>query len=179
MNIIRSPQTAIARALLYAGTLLFCATTASVGSAQAPVAATGAPRELTVAVVESLVRGPGRTTDFDRINTVFTDVLGRQKWPVKIKVERFAANTPPTDIELRVFYQGIYEETPGDLTFRAWMILDDHGVKHDFGVVRFRYYPRPMQPEDDVLERVVRGAAEIAASKIGSALFPKADGQKR
>ena len=97
---------------------------------------------------------------------------------MKIKVERFAANNAAADIELRVFYQGIYEETPGDLTFHAWMILYDHGVKRDFGVIRFRYYPRPMQQEEDVLERVVRGAAEIAASKIESALFPKADGKK-
>jgi hypothetical protein len=178
MSIIRSPETTTARALLSAGTLLFCAASGTAGAAQAPTPESGAPRELTVTVVDSLVRGPGRVPDFDRINTVFTDVFGRQKWPVRVKVERFAANTPPADIELRVFYQGIYEETPGDLTFHAWMILYDHGVKRDFGVIRFRYYPRPLQQEDDVLEHAVRGAAEITASKIESALFPKTDGPK-
>ena len=176
MNIIRPITIPRAKAFLAIGTLLFCA--ASVGSAQAPASAAAEPRELTVAVVESLVRGPGRITDFDRIKTVFTDVFERRKWPVTIKVERFAANTPPSDIELRVFYQGIYEETPGDQTFHAWMTLYDHGVKHDFGMVRYRYNPRPLQQEEDVLERVVRGAAEIAASSIEAALFPKAQGPK-
>lgn len=175
MNIIRLTIKRKAMASLSAGTLLFCAAT-SVGPAQAPTAA--APRELTVSVVESLARGPGRITDFDRLRMVFTDVFEHRKWPVKIKVERFAANTPTSDIELRVFYQGIYEEAPGDLTFHAWMTLYDRGVKHDFGIVRYRYNPRPLQQEDDVLERVVRGAADVAASKIEAALFPKAEGPK-
>jgi hypothetical protein len=129
-------------------------------------------------VVESLARGPGRITDFDRIKTVFTDVFEHRKWPVRINVERFAANTSPSDIELQVFYQGIYKETPVDLTFHAWMTLYDHGVKHDFGVVRYRYNPRPLQDEEDVLEHAARGAAEIAASKIEAVLFPKAEGPK-
>jgi hypothetical protein len=168
------------RTCLAAGTLLFSlfVATGVPGRAQAASASAGTPRELTVVIVESLVRGPGRITDFERMKTVFTDVFEQRKWPARISVERFAANNPPHDIELRVFYQGIYEETPGDLTFHAWMTLDDHGVKRDFGIIRYRYYPRPTQQEEDVLERVVRGAADIVASKIESALFPKADGKK-
>jgi hypothetical protein len=169
------------RTCFTAGSLLFSLLVATgvQGPAQTAPAAAGSPRELTVVVVESLVRGPGRTTDFDRINMVFTDVFERRKWPVKITVERFAANTPAHETELRVFFQGIYEEAPGDLTFHAWMTLYDHGVKRDFGIVRYRYNPRPAQQEEDVLERVVRGAAEVAASKIESALFAKADGPRR
>jgi hypothetical protein len=149
------------------------------GLAQSAATTTVAPRELTIVVVESLVRGPGRITDYDRINSVFTQVFESRKWPVTIKVERFAANTPEHDIELRVFYSGIYEETPGDLTFHAWMTLYDRGIKRDFGVVRFRYYPRAMELREDALERSVRGAAEVAADKIEAALFPKAERQKR
>jgi hypothetical protein len=149
------------------------------GLAQSPTPpALGSPRELTIVVVESLERGPGRITDYDRISSVFTEVFEKRKWPVTIKVERFAANTPAHDAELRVFYQGIYEEAPGELTFHAWMTLFDRGAKSDFGIVRFRYNPRPWQQEDDVLERVVRGAAEIAATKVESVLFPKADAKK-
>jgi hypothetical protein len=149
------------------------------GHAQPAPSAAAAPREFTIVVVESLVRGPGRITDYDRINSVFTQVFERRKWPVTIKVERFAANNPEHDIELRVFYSGIYEETPGDLTFHAWMTLYDHGAKRDFGVIRFRYYPRALELEEDALEHSVRGAAEVAADKIEAALFPKAGQQKR
>jgi hypothetical protein len=165
---------------LTSGILGFCAFLVAGATCQAQTApaTSAAPRELTVFVVESLVRGPGRITDFDRIKAIFTDVFGQRKWPVRINVERFAANSPAHDFELRVFFEGIYEETPGDLTFHAWMTLYDHGEKRDFGVVRFRYYPRPMQQEEDALERVVRGAAQIAADKIESALFPKPDGRK-
>jgi hypothetical protein len=107
----------------------------------------------------------------------FTSVFGKRKWPVTIKVERFASNTPDDGIQLRVFYQGIYPEAPGDLTFHAWMVLYDHGTKRDFGIVKFRYYPRPLQNEDDVLDHVVRGAAVEAADRIEAALFPKAGGR--
>jgi hypothetical protein len=141
-------------------------------------AATGAPLpELKVVVVESLVRGPGRITDYDRIDAEFTAVLSKRKWPVTIRVERFASNTPDDGLQLRVFYQGIYDEAPGDLTFHAWMILYDHGTKRDFGIVRFRYNPRPLQDREDVLDRVVRGAAVEAADRIEAALFPKAGGR--
>jgi hypothetical protein len=159
-----------------AAALLLSLLLAAGARAQAPAAA-GLP-ELKVVVVESLVRGPGRITDYDRINTEFTSVFGKRKWPVTVKVERFASNTAEDGLQLRVFYQGIYEEAPGDLTFHAWMTLIDHGTKRDFGIVKFRYNPRPLQSEEDVLDHVVRGAAEAAADKIEAALFPKAGGRK-
>jgi hypothetical protein len=145
------------------------------GGAQAPPPALP---ELKVVVVESLVRGPGRITDYERIETEFTGVFEKRKWPVTVRVERFASNTADEGLQLRIFYQGIYEEAPGDLTFHAWMTLFDHGKKKDFGIVKFRYNPRPLQDEDDVLNRVVRGAAVIAADKIEAALFPRTGGSK-
>jgi hypothetical protein len=166
-------------ARLAAGALLLCLLLASGvrGGAQTASAPAAPLPELKVVVVESLVRGPGRITDYDRINAEFTAVFRKRKWPVTIKVERFASNTPDDGLQLRVFYQGIYEEAPGDLTFHAWMILYDHGTKKDFGIVKFRYNPRPLQDEEDVLDRVVRGAAGEAADRIESALFPKAGGR--
>lgn len=169
------------RTCFAAGSLLLSLFAAAgvTGRAQAAPEAAAGKRELAVVIVESLERGPGRITDFDRMKMVFTDVFGRRKWPVKVSVERFAANMPAHEIELRVFYQGTYDEAPGDLTFHAWMVLYDHGVKRDFGMVRYRYNPRPGQPEEDVLEHVTRGAADVAAAKIESALFAKPGGQKR
>lgn len=164
-----------ARALFYS---LLLASAAGAASQPPSPAETSTRRELTIVVVETLERGPGRITDFDRISSVFTEVFSRRKWPVDIKVERFAANTAAHDAELRIFYRGIFDEAPGELTFDAWMTLSDRGTKWDFGVVRFRYNPRPFQQADDVLERVVRGAAEIAATKVESVLFPKTGAKK-
>jgi hypothetical protein len=160
------------------GALVLCVLLTAGARAQS-AATPAAPRpELRVVIVESLVRGPGRISDYDRMDAEFTSVFEKRKWPVTIKVERFAANTPDDGIQLRVFYQGIYEEAPGDLTFHAWMTLYDHGTKRDFGIVKFRYNPRPLQSEDDVLDQVVRGAAALAADKIESALFPREAGRK-
>jgi hypothetical protein len=100
-------------------------------------------------------------------------VIEKRHWPLTVHVERFAGNLPAHDPELRIFYKGIYPEDLGDQTFHAWVILTDHGKKTDFGIIRFRYYPRAAEREDDVLERVVRGAAELTADKIGPLLFPK------
>ncbi len=145
------------------------------GGAEAPPPALP---ELKVVVVESLVRGPGPGPDDERIETEVTGVLVKRRGPVTVRVERFASNTADDGLQLRIFYQGIYEEAPGDLTFHAWMTLYDHGKKTDFGVVKFRYNPRPLQDEDDVLNHVVRGAAAIAADKIEAALFPRTGGRK-
>jgi len=58
------------------------------------------------------------------------------------------------------------------------MTLYEHGNKHDFGVVTYRYQVRPFQQEEIILERVFRGAAEVAADKVEAVLFPKAPGKK-
>ena len=137
------------------------------------------PGTLKIIVVESLVRGESRVADFDRMNQVFTEVFSGRNWPLKITFERFASNTPEDGTQLRVFYKGIYPEAPDDLTFHAWMILYDHGVKHDFGMVEFRYNPRASQGEDTILEHVVRGAAVIAADMVQGVLYPKQGDTKR
>jgi hypothetical protein len=142
---------------------------------------TGTPqpqRELAIVVVDAVQQQRGAITDFDRIEMAFQHVAKQRKWPVKIAAERFAANTPAHETELRIFNQPLQEDTPGDLTFRGWMTLTVNGTKHDFGMITFRYYRRAGEPTEDVLEKVFRGAANVAATKIEPILFPAADGPK-
>jgi hypothetical protein len=144
------------------------------GHAQTAATPPDAPRELTIVVVEPLGLRSDRHNDFDRLDIGFTKVFAKRKWPVRIKVERFAANQPEHDIELRLVYEGIHPETFADLTFKAWTTLTDHGVKHDFGIVRYRSDPRIGQDREDALDEAVRGAANVIADKIEPILFPKA-----
>ncbi len=152
--------------------LLACALFAAPAARAAEPVAEAAP-EITIVVVDSLQGNSSELNNFDRIARVFTEVLRDRKWPYTIKAEQFAANSRPHAIELRIFFQGMREETAGDMTFRAWMVLYDHGTEHDFGVIRFRYDTRPMEQTSDRLDRSVRGAARIAASKMEGVLFPK------
>ena len=128
---------------------------------------------LAIVIVDSLNQR-GAITDFDRLDMAFRRVAEQRKWPVKIAAERFAANTPAHETELRIFNQPLREETLGDLTFRGWMTLTVQGRKHDFGIITFRYYPRPGEDTEDKFEKVFRGAANVAADKIEPILFPKA-----
>ena len=52
--------------------------------------------DLTIVVVESLEQGPGRLANFDRMSEVFTDVFTARKWPLNIKIERFASTPKAT-----------------------------------------------------------------------------------
>lgn len=157
--------------LLAAGGAALSASAAN--NAANPLAATPtATRELVITVVEPVGRGSTNSDFYYRIDREFTDAFNARKWPLKIKIDRFAANTPHYPIELRVFPQHIREEVPGEWTFRAWLTLHEGDQKHDFGIVRFDFWPRPRQPMDEVLDRLVRGGAEIAADKVGAILFP-------
>lgn len=128
---------------------------------------------LSIVVVDSLLYQQGAITDFDRLDIAFESIAKERKWPVQIKAERFSANTPAHETELRIFNQPLREETLGDVTFRGWMTLTVRGKKHDFGIITFRYYARPGENLDDLLEKVFRGAANAAAEKIEPILFPK------
>ena len=146
--------------------------------ADAPAGPADPTPVLTIVVVDSLHGGgPGMDT-FERLDRVFTEVFKQQKWPLKYDTERFGAGAPDYPLELRVFYEGIHRETPVDLTFRAWIILYDHGKKHDFGIVRYDSNPRIGQMMTDQLDGAVRGAAKLIAAKIGPVLFPKPDAPK-
>jgi hypothetical protein len=161
-----------------AGTLILSVILATLPSrAQAPATLPEAPRELKIVVVEELLRESGSISDYNLIAATFTDVFQKRKWPFRISVERFASNTPDNETQLRIFYQGIYKETPDAITFHAWMTFYDSGSKKDFGIVRYRYSPHALQLREDVFEHVLRGAANEAADKIESVLFPK-DGKK-
>jgi len=145
------------------------------GRAQPPPTTTDTRRVLTIVVVDELGGSNSRYYNtFNRIDRVFTEVFEARKWPVKITVERFGANAPTHEIEMRIYVQSIRRETPVDLVFSAWMTLDDRGKKQDFGVIRYRYSPHPTENMGDQLDQIVRGAANIAATKIEPVLFPSA-----
>ena len=131
-----------------------------------------AQRTLMITVVEPSSRRMANAELYNRLARIFPAVFESRGWPVKIEVERFGANNPAYDLELRVFLQEIREENPNDLTFRSWMNLNDAGTKHDLGVILYRHYPRPGQQMDEVLDNVLRGAALEAAKKIEPVLFP-------
>jgi hypothetical protein len=153
----------------------------AIGRAQpapAPVAPAVAPLHIAVVVSEALDRHAEGVTTFAAIQTAFTKVLGKQGWPATVSVERFASNNPDYDVELRVFFRGIYYETPGELTVRAWMTLFDHGKEHDFGIIKFQLVQGPIEHRDDAFEVLLRGEAEIAAAKIGPILFPSQAARK-
>jgi hypothetical protein len=162
------------------GALCLCGLIAAAlpGRAQAPAAPAAAPRELKIVVVEELQRGRGRIYDYNVIASVFKDVFEARKWPYTITVERFASNTSDDDTQLRIFFQGIFKDTPDEVTFHAWMTFYDRGVKTDFGLIRSRYAPHTLLQKEDVVELVVRGAAIEAADKIESVLKPKPAAKK-
>jgi hypothetical protein len=137
-------------------------------------AASATARPLAVVVVETAQnqRG-GAISDFDRFDMAFHKVIEKRKWPVKLTVERFAANTPAHETELRVSNMTVRKETPGELKFRGWMVLTTPDKKEDFGVITYSYYPRATEHTDDILDKVFRGAADEAADKMEPLLFPK------
>jgi hypothetical protein len=139
----------------------------------APVAAPAAMRELTIVVVDSLGGNQSETNNYDRIARVFTKVFEERKWPVKISFERFGAGSPPFPTEMRIYFKGIREYDPSEITFSAWVTLNDRGAKSDFGIIRSNYSPRIAEPMDDRLDQVVRGAAVLVADKVEPVLFPK------
>jgi hypothetical protein len=170
VNARLTPRTLLLSLIIAAG---------STARAQAPKAPPGPPSELSVVVSESVDRRAEGVSTFAAIQSVFTRVFSRQGWPVTISVERFAANNPEHDYELKVFFRGIYYETPGVLTVRAWMTLFDHGKEHDFGIIKYQIDQGPIEHREDAFEVLLRGEAEIAASKIGPILFPKPQERKR
>lgn len=163
---------------LIPATLLLSLAAACGSKAQAQKAPASPPSELTVVVSETMDRRAEGVTTFAAIQSAFKSVLGRRGWPVTISVERFASNNPDYEYELRVFFEGIYYETPGVLTLRTWMTFFDHGKEHDFGIVKFQINQGPIEHRDDAFEALLRGEAQIAASKIEPILFPGLNGRK-
>jgi hypothetical protein len=151
--------------------LIFSLLAAGGGTARAQAPAT-APTHIAVVVSEALERRAEGVTTFAAIQTAFTKVFSNQGWPATVTVERFASNNPDYDVELRVFLRGVYYETPGELTVRAWMTLFDHGKEHDFGIIKYQLVQGPIEHRDDAFEALMRGEAQIAAAKIGPILFP-------
>lgn len=142
-------------------------------------AATPAERpKLAIVVVETLQDQRGAITAFDRLDLAFQHVARERKWPVTIAAERFAANTPEHETELRIFNQPLHRDIPGELTFRGWMVLTVKGEKHDFGIISYRYNPRPFEDPEVILEHIYRGVAKTVAEKIEPLLFPPPAGPR-
>lgn len=133
-----------------------------------------AQREIVLVVVDSLHHQTGAITDFDRLDMAFRKIVRQRKWPVKLTAERFTADTPEHATELRIVNRPVRQETPGDLTFRGWLTLTVDGTKHDFGIVTYRYYPRPGEAGDETLQKLFEGVARTAADKAEPLLFPAA-----
>lgn len=152
--------------------LLFAALLLTAVSTRAAKAPDDRPK-LAIVVVDNLQSQRSTFTDFDRLDIAFQEVAKKRKWPVAVAVERFAANSPAHDTELRIFNQPLRQEVPGELMFRGWMTLTVAGVKHDFGIVSFRYFLRAGENLDDTLEKTFRGAANAAADKLEPILWPK------
>jgi hypothetical protein len=160
------------RLTLAALLLALAATVAAPARAQP---APPAPRELTVEVSEMLDRNAERVSTFAAIQKIYTHVLEKRGWPLKVTVERFASNNSDTDLELQVFFKGLYYETPGVLTLRAWVTLYDHGKEHDFGMIKVQLTQAPLDIREDAFEHLVREEATVVASKMEPILFPRAD----
>ncbi len=153
--------------------LLVPSLAALVASAREDTAAAAA-RPLAVVVVENAKNQVGGAiSDFDRFDMAFQQIVKKRSWPVTLKVERFAANTPAHETELRVTNMSVRKDTPGELKFRGWMVLTTPDKKEDFGIITYSYYPRPTEHTDDVMDKVFRGAANEAADKMEPILFPK------
>lgn len=156
--------------LLPAATLLLSA---------APSYANDAPKsmeerpKLVIVVVDNLQLRSG----CDRIDQAFQNVAKQRKWPVPVTAERLTANTPVYPLELRIFFQGINEFITGEYTFRAWMTLVVRGVKHDLGIVSYRYSVRQWEDNHDMYDKIFRGAANAAADKIEPLIFTRVPGR--
>lgn len=151
--------------------LLACLPLGAIRAAEKPTPAPEPKQVLAIVVVETLQRQTA-ITDYDRFDIAFHDLARKRKWPVTLKVERFAANMPAYDPEVRLFTRPLREETPGDLTYRAWVTVTIRGEKHDFGIVTYRTYPRAGENREDTLEKVFAGAAQAIAGKFEPLLFP-------
>jgi hypothetical protein len=143
-----------------------------------PAAATAAKEPddrpaLAIVVVENLGHSGGAITAVERLDMAFNKIAKERKWPAKPNAERFAANTPDRETELRVFTQPLRNDVPGEITLRAWVTLTVDGRKHDFGIVKYDYRPRPGEQFEDTLQKVYVGGAAKIADKVEPLLFPK------
>jgi hypothetical protein len=133
---------------------------------------------LALIVVESLSNRQGNEFyEYNVIAEEFSKVFAAQNWPVKLTVDRFAANNESHEFELQMFYRGIFNEF-GERVFRAWMVMYDHGVKHDLGMLEYRYTPRPGELVDDTVRAVFRGAAKATVPLVQPFVGPKSASRK-
>lgn len=132
------------------------------------------PTDVLGVVITEPLRSRGQDDDdYNRLALAFETLGRRRGWPVKVEVERFAANNTVRDKELRVVTQSLRQVVPGTMEYRAWVTLVVGGQKHDFGVLRHDYMIRPGERTDLMLDRIFLGFAAAAADKIEPILFPQ------
>ena len=131
--------------------------------------------KLAFIIAESLGFRTAPIDDFIRLDVAFNKVAEQRKWPVKVVMERFAANMPDYENAVTIFTQPIRQELPGEFTLRAWATLVVKGKKHDFGIVKADYRPYPGEWMDDALQKLNDKYANAVADKIDPILFPKED----
>lgn len=173
MNHIPAMKARFASPLLAAALLLSAAPS---HAKDAPPAMEERPK-LAIVVIDNLRDRRSIFTEFDRIDLAFQKVAKQRKWPVAIAAERLTAQTPVHPLELRIFYQGLREYIGNEFTFRAWMTLVVRGVKHDLGIVSFRYTIRMWENNDEMYDKIFRGAANAAADKIEPLIFTRVPGR--
>ncbi len=144
--------------------------------AQEEAAAEEEKETLLVVVVDSLVPGFRAWHDqeemYQLIRANFGQVFEKEGWPVNIKFDRWSASIPDEGLQLRIWFKSLEEETIGDLVFRAWINLREHGEKTaDFGIVKVRTYPRPGRNVHDNLDEVITMAAKEVAKKLNEVKF--------
>lgn len=129
-----------------------------------------------VVVSDSLVSNRAYHNDLDmyiRIKTNFTKVFEKEAWPVKLKFERWGANTPQDGLQLRIWFKSLETEMVNDLVFRAWVTLLEDGEKTDFKIIKVRTYPRPGRNPYDNMDEIISLAAEEVAKKLNEHKFGK------
>lgn len=165
-HLIRSRSLAILAALLFTG-ICHAKEDAKKKADTRPV--------LAMVVSDPLGHRGNAVDDFVRLDMAFEYVSERRKWPMRVVAERLAGNTPDRTTEIRFVLQPLREDTIRDITFRGWLTLVVDGKVHDFKIIKFQYYPRFGEQYEDALQKVFRGAAEVAADKIEPILFPKTE----
>ena len=157
--------------------LLFLVPVVAKAADAAPAPTDTPKREMTIQISERISRS-GANAPYERIARVFPDVFEARHWPFTFKTERLAAGTEDQPLELKVYFQGIRQDVPGELVFRAWLTLLVDKHEYDFGIVRADYSIRPGRFVDDLLDDVTREAAIKVAEKVEGVLFKKTEPSK-
>jgi hypothetical protein len=109
--------------------------------------------------------------EYNRVSRVLEEEFAKMPYLTQVHVERLAHGSVRHDLQLEVFLRDVSRDNPMELTYSAWTVLYVHGVKHDLGITKFRYSPRPLENHDDVMDHAVAGWARDLAGHVSGVLF--------